>query len=260
MWLDGRGVAADPDRGLPMVLRACEGGAKLACVAGLRWLSEARRDQSVTNGPAIRQRLDLEYACLNGAGETCAELGLAFRAGTAPFPSDLARSGVEYQRGCDLGNPLACNNLGDACEYGSGVPRDLSRAAALYERACRMGNAIGCANLGHLIENGEGAARDVAHARLLYRDACAAGEIYGCLHDALLTAEEAGAPRDPQRAVDHWQRACDARDARACAFIGLLFEDGPDGYARDEDRSHRAMSRACDLGNRDGCAWMQSHQ
>jgi TPR repeat protein len=259
MWLDGRGVASDPDRGLAMVLRACEGGVVLACTAGLRWLAEARREQAVKEGPALHRRLDDERSCLMGGADRCMELGLALYAGAAPYPRDLARSAVEYQRGCDLGSGLACSNLGDACEYGSGVPRDLSRAAALYERACRLGKALGCSNLGHLLKHGEGVARDVGRARALFRDACTGGDLYGCLHAALLVAEEGGAPRDPPRSVEHWQRACDARDARACAFVGLLFEDGPDGYARDEARSQQAMSRACDLGNRDGCQWLRFH-
>ena len=99
----------------------------------------------------------------------------------------------------------------------------------------------------------------MARARVLFRDACTRGDVYGCLHVALLAAEEAGAPRDPKGSVEHWQRACDARDGRACAFIGVIFEDGPDGLARDEPRSLKAMSRACDLGNRDGCAWLRVH-
>lgn len=259
MWLDGRGVAMDAERGLGMVLRACEGGVVLACVAGLRWLAEDRREQTVKDGADFHKRLDDEHSCLTGSSDHCMELGLDLFAGKPPYPADRARSAVEYQRGCDLGNGLSCSNLGDAYEYGSGVPRDLTHAAGLYERACRLGMALGCSNLGHLLEHGEGVARDVARARVLFHDACAGGDVYGCLHAALLSAEEAGAPRDPRRSVEHWQHACDARDARACAFIGVIFEDGPDGYARDEARSLKAMSRACDLGNRDGCAWLRVH-
>jgi len=259
MWIDGRGVAPDPERGLAMVLTACDGGVALECMAGLRWLSDARANPPAKDAPALHQRFDDQHGCLTGAADTCMQLGLAFYAGTAPFPRDLALSASAYQRGCDLGHGLACSNLGDAYEYGSGVPRDLSRAASFYERACRMGKALGCSNLGHLLEHGEGVARDVPRARALFGDACTGGDVYGCLHAALMAAEDAGAPRDSQHAVDHWQRACDRRDGRACAFIGLLFEDGPDGYARDEARSLRAMSRACDLGNRDGCTWLRFH-
>jgi hypothetical protein len=259
MWLDGRGLAEDAEKGMAMVLRACEGGVVLACVAGLRWLAEDRREQSVKEGVALHKRLEEEHACLTGSADHCMQLGLDFHAGTAPYPKDLAHAGVEYQRGCDFGSGLACSNLGDACEYGDGVPRDLLRAASLYERACRAGLALGCSNLGHLLKHGEGVTRDVARARVLFRDACTRGDVYGCLHVALLAAEEAGAPRDPKGSVEHWQRACDARDGRACAFVGVIFEDGPDGLARDEPRSLKAMSRACDLGNRDGCAWLRVH-
>ena len=53
MWLDGRGVAPDAERGMAMVLTACEGGVALACMAGMRWLSEDRRDPTV---PRTRRR------------------------------------------------------------------------------------------------------------------------------------------------------------------------------------------------------------
>ncbi len=259
MWLDGRGVGPDVERGMAMVARACEGGVPLACVAGMRWLSEDRHEQTFPDGSSLRRRLDDEHSCLTGSAQHCMQMGLDLYAGRPPYTRDYARAAIEYQRGCDLGSGLACSNLGDAYEYGTGVPRDLSHAASLYERACHTGMALGCSNLGHLLEHGEGLARDVARARLLYRDACAAGDVYGCLHVSLLAAEEAGAPRDPRGSVAHWQRACDARDGRACAFVGLLFEDGPDGFARDEARSLKAMSRACDLGYRDGCAWLRYH-
>jgi len=259
MWLEGRGVTSDTDRGIEMVLTACEGGVALACMAGLRWLSEGGHAAAVKDAAALRQRLDDQHSCLTGSGDVCMQLGIAFYAGAPPFPQDYARAAVAYQRGCDLGHALACSNLGDEYEYGNGVARDLAHAAALYERACRAGQVLGCANLGHLVQHGEGLPRDLARARGLYRDACTGGDVYGCLHLALMAAEDAGAPREPRQSVDHWQRACDRRDARACTFIGLIFEDGPDGYARDEARSLQAMSRACDLGNQDGCTWLRFH-
>jgi TPR repeat protein len=71
----------------------------------------------------------------------------------------------------------------------------------------------------------------------------------------MLAAQDAGAPRDRERAFATWRRACDARDARACAFVGVMYEDGPDGRARDEAKSQQAMKRACELGNRRACEW-----
>jgi TPR repeat protein len=66
-------------------------------------------------------------------------------------------------------------------------------------------------------------------------------------------------PDDPARALSAWQRACEASDARACAFVGLMFLDGPDGVSRDESRSMEAMNRACELGNQRACEWTSSH-
>ena len=140
---------------------------------------------------------------------------------------------------------MSCNNLGDASEYGRGVSRDFEHAASLYQRACSLGEALGCANFGHLLENGEGVARDVARARALYADACRSGEPYGCLH---------GEMTDSHGGLDSWQRACDRGDARACTFVGIVYEDGPDGFHRDKERSLRALERACKLGDRRGCA------
>jgi TPR repeat protein len=258
MWLDGRGVARDADRGIDMLSRACEGGVQAACMVAIRWLADERHALSVHDGAAQRARLEGEVSCLAGSAEDCTTLAQSYYVGREPYPRDLTRSAVVYQHACDLGGALACNNLGDAYEYGESVPRDLARAAALYERACHAGTAIGCANLGHLVEHGEGTARDPARARALYRDACIRGDVYGCLHAQLMAAEDAGAPRDPQRSLEHWRLACDARDARACAFVGIIYEDGPDGYARDEVKSMQAMGRACTLGLRAGCDWVQS--
>jgi TPR repeat protein len=259
LWLDGRAVTRDPERGLDMLAKGCEGGVLMSCMVAVRWLADERRAATVKDGATRRVRLDAEATCLAGSAEDCATLGQLYYAGRDPYPRDRARSAVEYQRGCDLGSTVACSNLGDAYEYGEAVVRDLAHAAALYERACHAGSALGCANLGHLVEHGEGVARDPARARTLYRDACDRGDVYGCLHAQLMVAEPGGPPADPARSLERWRRACDRRDARACAFVGLIYEDGPDGFARDEAKSLQAMGRACDLGLHAGCDWLQSH-
>jgi TPR repeat protein len=93
---------------------------------------------------------------------------------------------------------------------------------------------------------------------MLYREACAAGEAYGCRHVQMMAAEEAGAPRDPAAALAYWQHGCEARhDARACAFLSLLYLDGPDGLSRDLAASARTLATACRLGHRPACEWMR---
>jgi uncharacterized protein len=258
LLLDGHGVARDVTRGVGLLDRACTGGVLLACQVAVRWLADSDHQRAVTDGMELRARLDLQLECLSGVRDACADVGLGYTRGRDGYTRSPARASQAYERGCTLGQRVACNNLGDAYEYGNGVRRDLAHAAELYERACRGGEPLGCANLGHLVENGEGLARDVPRARTLYRDACVAGDNYACIHQLMSAVESPATPAEAQRALERWQRACDAKSGRACAFVGILYEDGPDGLARDEERSMKAMSRGCELGEPRACQWVRA--
>src|SRR5262249_53577681 len=152
-------------------------GVALACLVGARGLGEgdAARD---TDASELRARLELQHACISGQAESCYRVGLLFYFGRAAFPRDRAKAAQAYARGCDLGDPRACNNYGDDLAYGDGAPRDTQRAAAIFAKACRLGEALGCANWGYMAERGEGMERDLPRARALYRDACATGDVY----------------------------------------------------------------------------------
>jgi TPR repeat protein len=255
LWIDGQGVPRDAARGLSMVVRACDGGDALACMAGARWLADSDHVHEGKADTGLRARMIAEHGCLRGESADCLRAAIAFGGGEGAPTPDLARAVEQYGRGCDLGNSIACNALGVALDYGEGTAHDPEHAVAAFERACKLGDALGCANLGYMFENGEGCPRDLARARAQYHDSCTSGQAYGCLHEEMLAAQDAGAPRDRERAFAYWRRACDARDARACAFVGVMYEDGPDGKARDEAKSQQAMRRACELGHRRACEW-----
>jgi uncharacterized protein len=257
--LEGHGVPRDVKRGLELIEQSCDGGFSIACAVGAGWLAEARHASEVESASETRARFEVKLACFSGQADDCYALGLSYYFGRESFPSDRPRAVRAYGRACDLGDARACNNLGDALAYGLGVGRDVVRAAELFARACHSGEALGCGNLGYMAEHGEGLARDIKRARDLYRDACATGEVYGCLHSAMRVAVDAGAPDDPVGALAHWQRGCDRdRNAQSCAFVGLLYEDGPDGLARDEAKSDEAMTQACKLGERRACEWLKA--
>jgi TPR repeat protein len=259
LWIDGRAVARDPGRGIEMLVRACDAGERLACVVAVHWLAEAAHARDVPDASDLRKRLEEEHACLTSEPEACYQVGLLFYFGADSYPRDRARAAQAYERGCDLGDARACNNLGDALAYGEGVERDVARSEAMFDKACRLGEALGCANSGYMFEHGEGVQRDRPRARALYREACSSGEVYGCLHAEMLSAQDAGTPRDPERALAAWQSACSRRDAHACAFVGVVYEDGPDGLARDSAKSLDAMTRACSLGYERACEWVKTH-
>jgi TPR repeat protein len=260
LLLAGHGVARDVDRGLAMLEESCDGGFVIACAAAVRWLGDASHAAEVQTASEMHARLEIKQACLSGQADACYQEGLSHYYGRDSFPADHARAVKAYSRACDLGDSHGCNNFADSLAYGDGIGRDVGRAASLFSRACHLGEALGCANLGYMVEHGEGVTRDVSRARGLYHDACITGEVYGCLHSAMLVALDAGAPRDPVKALAHWRLGCERdKNAQSCAFVGLLYEDGPDGLTRDEAKSHEAMSRACELREPRACEWVKAH-
>jgi TPR repeat protein len=261
LWLDGRGVPADPSRGLAMLAEGCDAGLALSCAVALRWLGEPSHKSDAEDLGDLHARLESENGCWMGQADLCLQVGRLYRIGGEGVSPDLAQSARVFAHGCDLGERMSCNSLGVALNYGDGVARDLEQAVALYDRACRLGLPLGCANLGYMLEHGAGIARDEGRARGLYRDACVAGESYGCRHVDLLAAETHAVPRDGAPALQYWQRRCDgARDARACAFVSLLYLDGPDGFERDEAKSAQALALACRLGYARACEWVRESQ
>jgi TPR repeat protein len=60
------------------------------------------------------------------------------------------------------------------------------------------------------------------------------------------------------RRYARWSAACARGDADACAFVGMLLEDGGDGLARDDAKSLEWMQRSCDSGSTRACDWVKS--
>lgn len=65
-------------------------------------------------------------------------------------------------------------------ERGRGVPRAPSQAVSLYQRACEGGDMLGCENLGVMYQNGGGVPQDEVRARALFQQACAGGQPSAC--------------------------------------------------------------------------------
>ena len=55
-----------------------------------------------------------------------------------------------FQKGADLGNAVACDNLGMYYENGWGGGVDKYKALKYYKKACNLGNQKGCENFRRL--------------------------------------------------------------------------------------------------------------
>ncbi|MEZ4339778.1 MAG: tetratricopeptide repeat protein [Sandaracinaceae bacterium] len=100
---------------------------------------------------------------------------------------------------------------------GQGIPRHPGRAHDLFQRACQRGDLLGCNNLGSLLETGQGVRRDVHGAVRHYQTACEGGEARACFN--LGRAHERGllgGQPNPEAASGLYRRACEMGYQAAC--------------------------------------------
>ncbi|HBL30276.1 MAG TPA: hypothetical protein DD490_25870 [Acidobacteria bacterium] len=104
--LEGRGIAADPERASALFEQACQNGSGSACAAGARQaMDEARAFDFAAR------------ACDQGDAEGCFDLATRMTEGRGAAP-DPARALATFLEGCALGSSRACRK---ACEMGDPV-------------------------------------------------------------------------------------------------------------------------------------------
>jgi hypothetical protein len=88
-------------------------------------------------------------ACVKGKPPNCVQLGVLYAKGDG-VPHDKVRAVAASAHGCDLGQPVGCNNVGAFYWKGAarfGFTPDLAHAADWFARACRMGLEGACKQL-----------------------------------------------------------------------------------------------------------------
>ncbi|SMX28849.1 Putative beta-lactamase HcpC precursor [Pelagimonas phthalicica] len=127
-----------------------------------------------------------------------------------------------YQRGADLGNTTAMNNLGAKFEQGSGVSRSYEKAFELYQQAASQGHVFATINLGVLYQHGK------------------------------------GVPQSDEKAVEYYQIAADQNSARAQANLGWMYEKGR-GVRRSDELAAELYLKAAAQGyprGQNNLGWM----
>jgi hypothetical protein len=211
-----------------VVVAAIGGGCRRSPAATVRAASgpEVRAASSATcgdpwaalstlvNGPcACGDEAACVAKCDRGSADDCASLGACSATLALGHPPDHARAYAYSKKGCDLGSPLACTNVGDAYRKGVGTKADAALADAAFARAfsayragCAADDANACHMLSHAYEGGQGVAADAAQARALREKSCALGGLISCL---LLVADAREAGRD-EEVVTRSARVCES--------------------------------------------------
>jgi uncharacterized protein len=155
-----------------------------------------------------------------------------------------------YQRSCDLGSAIGCNDL--AILVGG---EDAGRAMTLLERACSLGLARGCANWGVQILRSEPGEKERQRAVELLSAACEQSDGYACaeLGDAWYGSFERSGASAYGRAHVAYEKACKLGQVGACASEGWLLRNG-EGTSKNAGRARELFRFACEHDSYAGCA------
>ncbi|MDP2765496.1 MAG: hypothetical protein Q8O54_11755, partial [Brevundimonas sp.] len=243
LYMTGRGVAADPTRGIAMFDAACRLGSSEGCdnaaTARQRAGAAAARPQPTATALTLTGSVQ---ACLAGSQADCVRAGEAYTMGQGVAVDHVAARPLVV-RGCEGGHANSCSWAGVNFETGDGGPVDLAQAGVYYRRACE-GNLRrgGCGNLGRFYElAGDHELSEAAYAR-----ACSDANLDYCQRQAQ-ALHRLGRISE---ALPLLERACTADIGSACALLGYT-EAGRENW----EAASAAYNKACRLGVEAQCAY-----
>ena len=177
--------------------------------------------------PEAPPRLDpvaAERACADGAVESCARIGRAYRLGNDGVQQDLGRALTLLQRACTLSQhrSTACADYAELLKSGLAGKSDVLAALAVLDRACGASEPASCAYLGLIYTEGLGVPYTPPYWRVgvgFYRKACELGHPGGCWHLGLLLRAGMGVKKDETAARAFLSKACKAGEEVACADL-----------------------------------------
>lgn len=189
----------------------------------------------------------LSARCNAGSAPACMSVApwYAYRARAG----DLRRALGLYEKGCALGNALACREAGGLYEANPALRHDpalrnLRKAAELYGRGCE-GDAEACARLAGLYQTGQGVARDPGKAAEYRARACRGG----------LTTACAGGVAPGSARLEALKAKVGAGDGAAAHALGMIYLDGV-GVAADPAEAVRWFRTGAGLGDRNAMFYL----
>jgi TPR repeat protein len=213
--------------------------------------------------------------CRAGVAGYCAEASLQ---ALERDPPDGAAALRWSARGCELGHPQSCTNLGVCYHRGAGVAKSLVDARRQYRKGCAMGSGGGCYNYARLAEE---ELPDPEQAKSGFALACELQDALGCrsalrrsadLKQALSFAERGCQLQDPpscaskalllavmqpsssatRESAAALMAPCSRDEPVSCGVLGMLYAAGVP-MTRDLARAEQLLQRACRHGSTPAC-------
>ncbi len=168
---------------LPLLMVAALGLAGCCGEAGQKMDDLRDLEKAINDPEGYADKMDRD--CDKGDAVACSSIGRQTAYGTYGRAKDPAAAIPFYEKGCELGDPHGCLELGVMYMYGRGVEEDHSLAQQLFEGACDEGASNACHYLGNYHERGEHVPKDLQRAKEYYDKACAAGDSSSCDRELL---------------------------------------------------------------------------
>lgn len=138
IYYEGKGIEANPTRGIELFRVACLGDSARACIK----LADLYHNAVLTDDPSAEAWL-YGRACDAGANRGCLGAGRVYLEGRG-VQANAEYAAKYFARVCERGNAEACLELAKLYDRGDGVKKDASRAMRLYTKACQLGLGEAC--------------------------------------------------------------------------------------------------------------------
>lgn len=238
--------------------KACENGNALGCF-GIGWLNDKNH---LPNASIELAETYYRQACSNNVAGACNNLAIILP--TEGRGDDvLIEASALQKKACELGDGIACGNLGQKLrEYGliirpKTAANDINEEAfAAFEKGCDLNYARACNTLGNAFWNVEiGRTKDYEKAASYYLLACDGGNNWGCSNRARLARY--GYIEIAEDPLEILHDLCKRDDAAGCRYFGqFTANDASDITPIDRTalrNAHAAIEKACALSDAKSC-------
>jgi MYXO-CTERM domain-containing protein len=252
VYLNGRGVPADPQKALESYSAGCELGDDDGCIGAADVHSRGLLGQ-VDHASAIPL---LDKACTRGSGRACVLLAEKYAGALGTQKDDDKAAALYTQAFAALvnqcpGDSTACYQLGNLYTNGQGTKVNNEAAFEAYQLGCDGGSGDSCYELARAYYNGTGVKQDQPQAIKVLQRACRQYDSALACHDAVVTAEDMKDVLTGDEMIELATRAC-YLDARQCEAIGHMYGTGT-AVAEDQNQAAQFYETACNAGSAVSC-------
>ena len=247
MYAAGLGVDNSAPLAFAMYNTLCSAGDQRGCygVASLYELGRGVERDLDTAQTLYQQACSTDYA------PACSQMGTMLI--TIPDLADPVAGLGFVKKGCDMGDPKGCVQLGALYLDGSAGKKDLTKAKAIFEETCAKKMGLGCYQLGLMYDRGEGVEKDLGKALSLYEQGCdlLSGPSCGIIGHRYLKGF-GGVMKSSNEAVRHFEMGCEHGDQRSCREMADFYYEGK-LIAQDTTQALRLYKQSCELFNAEAC-------